>query len=158
MTDPLWQAPHHPIGGDQPDESLGAWPEDTISSSDIQWKEDNGTCQETSVNEGTGAQTMFYPLAPLVEAEITLPKFGLANPQTELPPALPAGISLIWLDPATNTEGDVSYAPNPIGFNCTDGTPAAANTEWTLRSTLVNAVAEGSTCRFMEDYSEWFLL
>ena len=156
MTDLFWQTPHHPVG-DIPDVGLDAWTGDTAISSDVIWKQDDGTCEQDSSDVMTGKQTMYYPLAPLVEAEITLPKFGLSNPQTELPPALPAGISLAWLDPATNTTGDVSYAPSFIGFNCGGGTPAEANTEWSLRPTLIADVAEDSTCRFMKDYSQWVL-
>jgi hypothetical protein len=159
MQDLFWQAPHHPLG-DQPDESLEAWPGDTIPASSVLWKEDNGSCQENGVNEDTGVQTMYYPMSPLVEAEIMLPKFGLANPQTELPPALPAGISQTWLDPAVNdlsTPGVID-APGPVGFNCGDGSPKSVGTEWGLRATLKNATAIDSSCRFMEDYSEWFLL
>jgi hypothetical protein len=149
MQDLYWQKPHHP--GDAVTDWLTG---DVYLPENIVWQMDNGSCQADYL-DGNGVWHRFYPHAPLIEAEIYQPKFGLAIPQSELPPPLPSGISQVWLDPATHTSGDVSYSPNAIGFN-EDATPAAALTEWATRAVLKVSTEYDSTCRFKSDYQEWF--
>ena len=148
MTDLWWQAPHHPCSAQ--DLSVTALPGDVVTGSNIVWKEDHGNC---IMDSGGPPQTMYYPLAPLVEAEITLPKYGMASPQTETP-TLPAGITLGWLSPVTYTIGDVWYYPSPGGFT-EFGLPQGVATEWAQWDTLYNAVR--TTCRFGGIYAKWFI-
>lgn len=89
MADPLWQEPHKPIGVDD-------------------WFEDDGTCQEDTI-EG-GRQIAYYPHRPLVEAILdkTYPKFGLNNPQDE---------TIADAQGAYDALGDFVNPPVYIGFD-----------------------------------------
>jgi len=150
MTDLFWQKPHLPCGALSL--SILADPGDTVDGSAISWVMDNGTCEADSFDEETGLQTMYFPLAPQVEARLTLPaNYGAA--QNETPPSLPGGITIGWLSPVDHNNGDVAYPPGYIGFNL-DGTPASLMTPWVLHSLLCAAIDPESTCRFKGTYQE----
>jgi|GEM_PF-2542540 len=165
MTELFWQAPHHPLA-DMPDESLGAWPGDTTPAASVHWNMDDGTCKEdgfvvTNPETGDGYMQKWYPLAPMVEAELQTPKYGYNHPQTEAPP--PPPFQLGWLSPVTNTSGEVSVPPGvtfwdngPGGFT-PDGMPNPWLTEWGTRALLVAAIAWDSSCRFKADYQDWMI-
>ena len=155
MTDLLWQRPHTPLSAP----SLNPLDDEgTITpGQDITWVEDDGTCHvDTFVPDdaGGGTTTMYFPLGPLVEAEVALPHFGLATPQTDTP-TLPTGITLGWKSPVYYSDG--VQPPPPCGYDANTGDPFGASAEWQLRSNLKIACAVGSICRFKYDYSQWFL-
>jgi hypothetical protein len=153
MNDLYWQSPHTPCSAQS--QSIADDPGDMVSGTDIIWKMDDGSCQVDSFDETTGKQTMFYPHAPQVEAEIVIPSYGMGTPQTDIP-TLPSGFSLPWLSPVTNTTGDIAFPPAPGAFD-DEGIPVAVKSAYGLRRVIEESVAVGSTCRFLGDYREWFL-
>ena len=102
----------------------------------IGWAVDaSATCP---ADTGTKA---YYALAPQCEARLTVPA-GF--------PALPAGVTLGFLSPVTNSSGDVAYMPPPNGW-LDPSHPCPVNTPWQLAINLCADLAGG--CRF--DYSPW---
>jgi len=148
MTDLFWQKPHLPCGALSL--SILADPGDTVDGSAITWVMDNGRAKRIRMMKIRGCRTMYYPLAPMVEARLTLPStYGAA--QNETPASLPSGISIGWLSPVDHNSGDVAFPPGAVGFNL-DGSPASVMTPWVLHSLLCAATTPESTCRFKGDY------
>jgi hypothetical protein len=129
MQDLLWQAPHTPC-------NLG--PNDT-------WNEDDGTCLcQTPCENVNGGLDIYYAHAPFVEARITLPGNG-GNAQNETAPALPTGVTIGYLNPATASGG--LTPPGVIGFDPASGNPSGTFTIWGYRLNIENNACFG-TCQF----------
>jgi len=129
MQDLLWQAPHTPC-------NLGS--HDT-------WNEDDGTCKcQTPCENSNGGLDIYYAHAPFVEARISLPGNG-GNAQNETAPALPAGIALGYVNPATASGGLIP--PGVIDFDITTGNPSGTFTIWSYRLAIENNACFG-TCQF----------
>jgi hypothetical protein len=164
MVDVFYQEPHFPCNiascshwkmdnglcnGDNPTD-CGADP--AVGCPD---EETDGTpCDETST-----PPTYYFPLAPLVEARLTVPSnYGAA--QDESAPALPTGIhenevlpisggiQIGWLSPvnnAPNVEG-VALPPVPPGPESSTGRPGLCAFTWSMHEDLCDAQTGG--CRF----------
>ena len=117
MVDPFWQTPFKPDRG---------------GADSFTWLSDDGSGYTDS------APTYYYPMAPLVEAETTVPT-GFS---------LPAGIYLP-LDPAHNVLAPPSW-PNGIPIADGDGNYGTVNTEWGTAARIC-----GNTGRFSELYATY---
>lgn len=138
MTDLLWEPPHPPCGFVKPN----ADPPETL-----QWKEDDGSCQQASDETSTdGSETIihhrFYQHRPQVEARLSVP-CNYGNGQNECAPALPAGIQIGWSSPVQGIGQDIALPPVPPGTGA-KGRPGTANTAYHLHALL--CLANGAGC------------
>ena len=131
MQDLLWQAPHTPC---------------TFLGTNNTWNEDNGNClcPGGCPNSNFGTD-FYYAHAPLVEARITLPANG-GNNQNATAPALPAGVTIGYINPASVMSGGLT-PPGMIGYDPTTGNPSGAFTFWSFRLSIENNACFGS-CQF----------
>jgi len=132
MQDLLWQAPHSPC-----------W----LNAGDT-WNEDDGTCKCNGMgvecpNAG-GGNDYYYPHSPFVETRINLPANG-GNGQNETAPALPAGITIGYLNPVTNAGG--LQPPGMIGYDPGSLNPSGTFTFWGYRLNIENNACFGN-CQF----------
>jgi hypothetical protein len=146
MTDLFFHPPHKPLGVIT----------DSETADSLIWTMDDGTCQADSEETTEGGATIFrkfYPLAPQVEARISLPgNYGLT--QSESPAALPAGIEIGWLSPVDNAPGaGVAAPPAAVGFKIS-GLPASTDSAGQLHARLCAASADESVCRFKAEYAD----
>src|ERR1041385_3308599 len=65
MPDPMWERPHKPCAG--------VFSFDDTHTQGGLWNEDDGTCQEDTIDFDVGFTSKFYPMRPYVEARCELP-------------------------------------------------------------------------------------
>jgi hypothetical protein len=147
MPDPLWQVPHHPVGGhdDLTDEDF--------TGSEINWIEDDSSCHTDGVDPDSGLLNKYYPHRPLVEPLLALPTNGGPS-SDETAPALPSGVSLGFIDPTVDSVNGI-YPLAMLGVSFGGDTLLGATDEriflMTVESTACGDCQQGG--QYQSDYN-----